>query len=118
MIPKKKKSQAAIRGKERTRQREKEQAKLEEEWRTAVLERDKYTCQYPKCTVRSKSLHAHHVNPRSRRPDLKYVVSNGKGLCFSHHDKIHKNPKKAVELGLLSTRTYELARKEGTLGVV
>ena len=112
----KKKSQAAIRGKERTRQREKEHDKLEEEWRTSVLERDGYKCQYPKCKISHKSLHAHHVAPRSRRPDLKYTVSNGKGLCFTHHETVHKYPIKAEELGLLSTRSMELARKEGTLG--
>lgn len=112
----KKKSQAAIRGRERSRQRQKEDAKKEEEWRTAVLEQDKFTCQYPACRVVSKSLHAHHVAPRSQRPDLKYVVSNGKGLCFIHHEAVHKYPKKSQEMGLLSNRSMELARKENTLG--
>lgn len=116
MIPKKKKSQAAIKGRERSRQHRKEEDKKEEEWRLAVLERDGYRCQYPKCTVKHKSLHAHHVAPRSRRPDLKYVVSNGKGLCFIHHEAVHKKPKEAIEMGLLSDRSMELARKEGTLG--
>lgn len=115
-VAKKKKSQAAITGRERSRQHRKEEDKKEEEWRLAVLERDGYRCQYPKCRVSHKSLHAHHVNPRSRRPDLRYVVSNGKGLCFFHHEVVHKNPLKGEELGLLSTRSFELARKEGTLG--
>lgn len=113
---KKKKSQAAVRGRERSRQRQKEDKQREEEWRKAVLERDGYHCQYPDCTVVNKSLHAHHVAPRSQRPDLKYVVSNGKGLCFVHHERVHKYPIKAQEQGLLSMRSVELARKEGTLG--
>lgn len=115
-LKKKRKSQAAIRGKERTRQRQKEHDKQEEEWRLEVLQRDGDKCQYPKCKTSSKSLHAHHVAPRSQRPDLKYVVSNGKGLCFIHHEVVHKFPKKSQEMGLLSNRTMELARKEGTLG--
>lgn len=116
MIPKKKKSQAAIKGRERTRQREKEQEQLEENWRKEVLQRDGYKCRYPACCAVGRGLHAHHISPRSRRPDLKYVVSNGATLCFRHHDYIHLNPKKGVALGLLSLRTYELARKENTLG--
>lgn len=113
---KKRKSQAAIKGRERSRQRQKELDKKEEEWRLEVLQRDGYRCQYPKCKVSSQSLHAHHVAPRSQRSDLKYVISNGKGLCFVHHETVHKFPKKSQELGLLSNRSMELARKEGTLG--
>lgn len=111
-----KKSQAAVKGQERTKQQRKEDDKLEEEWRTEVLKRDGYKCQYPKCRVSHKSLHAHHVAPRSQRPDLKYVVSNGKALCFAHHEAVHKFPLKSQEMGLLSNRSMELARKEGTLG--
>lgn len=117
MTEKKKKSQAAIRGRERSRQRDKETEKREEEWRTAVLQRDGNRCRYPACCAVSRSLHAHHINPRSRRPDLKYVVSNGAVLCFLHHEFVHKNPLKGVALGLLSTRSMELARKENTLGI-
>lgn len=116
MTPKKPKSQAAVKWRERSRQRQKEEEKKETEWRTAVLLRDGYKCRYPACCEVGRSLHAHHISPRSRRPDLKYVVSNGATLCFRHHDFVHMNSSKGVALALLSTRTMELARKEGTLG--
>lgn len=111
-----KKSQAATQGKVRSRLRRQILDEQEEAWRTAVLELCGYKCQYPKCTIVDKSLHAHHIAPRSQRPDLRYVVSNGAGLCFSHHDYVHLNPRKGEDLGLLSTRSVELARKENTLG--
>lgn len=86
-------------------------------WAKEVKERDEYVCQRPHCpdchNVPSKSNHAHHIAPRSRRPDLKRELSNGLTLCFGAHDWVHSHPIEATELGLLSDETYEIAmRKE------
>jgi hypothetical protein len=51
--------------------------------------------------------HAHHVAPRSQRPDLKYELDNGKTLCLKHHDWVHAHPVEANRMGLLSTEKYE-----------
>lgn len=74
-------------------------------WATTVKERDNYTCQ--RCGVKHAENHAHHVAPRSRRPDLKYFVDNGKTLCSSCHTWVHHHPKEATALGLLSDASYE-----------
>ena len=58
-------------------------------WREAVLRKDKYLCQ--ECARygrRTAATHAHHKIPRSERPDLALVISNGVALCTSCHDKI------------------------------
>lgn len=78
-------------------------------WKAAVREKDNYTCQ--RCGVYQRYIHAHHVAPRSRRPDLIRVIENGKCLCASCHAWVHMNPKEATALGLLSDETYEKARK-------
>lgn len=78
-------------------------------WQQAVREKDRYTCQ--RCGKVEKHIHAHHVAPRSRRPDLKHEVSNGKCLCNSCHTWVHRNPIEATALGLLSDASYELAQK-------
>lgn len=58
-------------------------------WRAAVLRRDKYLCQeclrYGRHTAAS---HAHHIKPRSERPDLALKLSNGISLCAKCHNKI------------------------------
>lgn len=54
------------------------------EWRTAVLERDNYTCQ--KCGTKEK-VQAHHIKSYNDYPDLRFVVSNGQTLCLSCHRK-------------------------------
>lgn len=75
-------------------------------WSRDVKERDDYTCQ--RCGVRDeKNNHAHHVAPRSRRPDLKFDRSNGKTLCPGCHRWVHENPIESTALGLLSDATYE-----------
>lgn len=89
-----------------------EHQKSETDWKKRVRLRDNYHCQYPGCRVVDKSIHCHHVAPRSQRKDLIYVVSNGKCLCFEHHDWVHAHPHEAVKLGLLSKETREKADKE------
>lgn len=80
------------------------------EWQRAVREKDNYTCQ--RCGVYEKHVHTHHVAPRSQRPDLKYIVSNGKCLCNSCHSWVHNHPIEARQAGLLSGETYEMAQKQ------
>lgn len=115
--PKRKRSQAAKAGAKRRAEKREVVDQREEEWRLEVCVRDDWKCQYPGCKVRHKSIDAHHICERSQRPDLKYVKSNGACLCRKHHSWVHANPAQAVEKGLLSYRSYELASKEGMLGV-
>lgn len=79
-------------------------------WQKSVREKDGYTCQ--RCGKVEKHIHTHHVAPRSRRPDLKHDVANGKCLCNGCHSWVHEHPIEATALGLLSGETYELARKK------
>ncbi len=76
-------------------------------WAAAVRQRDG-SCQFPGCKYGSRALHSHHINPRSRRPDLKYVVANGVLLCSLHHKWVHDHPIKAGTLGLLGGESYEV----------
>lgn len=78
-------------------------------WKLAVRVKDNYTCQ--RCGKHDQYIHAHHVAPRSRRPDLIREVSNGKCLCASCHFWVHHHPIEATALGLLSDATYEKARR-------
>lgn len=60
-------------------------------WRSAVLTRDKYTCQI--CgevhTKSSRSLHAHHIIEYAKDEKRRLDVSNGQTLCKWCHMKVH-----------------------------
>lgn len=99
------------------------------EFTLACRTRDGNACQFPGCNIREIPnptmdtfvIEVHHKGTRRRRPDLIYVVDNGICLCnyrtsTDHHGWVHAHPIEAVEMGLLSDRSYELASKEGTLG--
>jgi len=106
---------------------EKAEKKAEKAFRKEVRKRDGNACQYPGCGLKQNPreiqiIDVHHIGTRKRRPDLVVVVKNGICLCnfrtqTNHHGWVHSNPIEAVKLGLLSDRSYELAAKEGTLGV-
>ena len=55
------------------------------DWRTAVFERDDYTCQA--CGVRGGRLQAHHIKPYREHTDLRHELSNGQTLCVECHKK-------------------------------
>lgn len=77
-------------------------------WSQAVRGRDDHRCR--RCGKRDEeNNHAHHVAPRSRRPDLKSNLDNGITVCPDCHLWIHSHPIEAEALGLLSSETYEKA---------
>lgn len=89
-------------------------------WARAVKERDGNQCQFNldgPCASGDRRLDAHHIALRSRRPDLRLTLSNGITFCRTHHEWCHRNPLEAEAMGWLSSRTRELAMKEGTLGI-
>ncbi len=57
-------------------------------WRTAVYERDSYTCQC--CGKQGGRLNAHHINQFSDYPELRYDINNGITLCEDCHDSTKK----------------------------
>lgn len=52
-------------------------------WRTAVFERDDYTCQF--CGKRGGRLNADHIKPFAEFPALRFEISNGRTLCEPCH---------------------------------
>jgi len=66
------------------------------QWRAAVFQRDRYTCQ--KCGAKHQvgsrpELHPHHIKPFAKYLDLRFVVSNGLTLCKECHREVHRNGK-------------------------
>lgn len=79
-------------------------------WSKAVRERDDYTCQMTGIRDVQRNV-AHHIAPRSLRPDLRLDINNGVTLTPEAHQKVHSNPVWARANGWLSTETYEKAKR-------
>lgn len=54
-------------------------------WRSSVFKRDKYTC--VKCGQIGGRLEADHIKPFCSFPKLRFILSNGRTLCFDCHKK-------------------------------
>ena len=54
-------------------------------WRSAVFERDDYTCR--ECGARGSYITAHHIVPWVQSSELRYEVDNGITLCEPCHAK-------------------------------
>lgn len=57
-------------------------------WRTAVFERDNYTCAI--CGQRGGTLNAHHIKSFKSFPELRLDVDNGITFCEICHKKVHR----------------------------
>lgn len=55
-------------------------------WRTAVFERDNYTCVLCNSN-KSGSLNADHIKPFAYFPELRFAIDNGRTLCVDCHRK-------------------------------
>jgi hypothetical protein len=70
-------------------------------WRTAVFERDNYTCVW--CGKHGVYLEADHIKPFCDYPELRFAIDNGRTLCKECHKKTDnygskcKNAKKKAE---------------------
>ena len=55
-------------------------------WRTAVFQRDGYTCIWGG-KEHGKKLNADHIKPFALFPELRFAIDNGRTLCINCHKK-------------------------------
>lgn len=67
------------------RHRDRHGSAVDREWRTAVFQRDDYTCQ--DCGIVGGRIQAHHVQAFKSHPELRHVLDNGLTLCADCHKK-------------------------------
>lgn len=68
--------------------KEKRCSKENQEWRTAVFERDHYTCAI--CQQVGGNLNAHHIKPFKDFEADRFNTDNGITLCETCHRRVHK----------------------------
>lgn len=68
-------------------------------WRTAVFERDNYTCIW--CKEIGGNLNADHIKPFAYYPELRFAIDNGRTLCVPCHKTTETYGWKSI-----STNTY------------
>lgn len=56
-------------------------------WRTAVFERDNFTCIW--CGEHGGKLNADHIKSFARFPELRFAIDNGRTLCVPCHKSTH-----------------------------
>ncbi len=59
-----------------------------DQWRKAVLKRDKYKCQMPDCAKPRSRVQVHHIIRYADSSYLRLSPSNGLTLCKKCHDSI------------------------------
>ena len=69
------------------------------EFVSAVLKRDKHTCQMPGCNCRyRKKLEVHHIIRYADSVNLRHEVGNGITLCKKCHYEIRNKEKHFIEM--------------------
>ena len=68
-------------------------------FRTEVLKRDHFSCQFPDCGRKSQ-LEVHHIKTWKECPSLRTDVDNGITLCSYHHRKVSGVEKRYAPLFL------------------
>jgi len=58
------------------------------QWRTAVFERDHYTCCF--CGIKGTKLNAHHIKCWACFPEFRFSINNGITLCEQCHKGLHR----------------------------
>lgn len=76
------------------------------EWKRAVFARDNWTCQT--CGKHGGYLEAHHIEPFSTHPDLRFDISNGQTLCLKCHQKSPDHQKIHHEITVIKSKTKRL----------